>query len=121
MEQDDCVEKDVQLKAKIQHKGSELMGQLLKLSHKCQSITSFKRLCCFVIQVPLYMNVTLSSVRVSLYLVLSDPDHISRLILQDHIYSVLETWWVRVDICLPLSVRLYHITTIQKPSWCFVL
>lgn len=33
---------------------------------------------------PVCMNVTLSSVRVSLCLVLSEPDHISRLILQDH-------------------------------------
>lgn len=72
--------------------------QLLKRSHKCQSITSFRRLCCFVIQFPLYMNVTLSSVCVSLCLVLSEPDHISRLILQDRIFSVLETWWAKVDI-----------------------
>lgn len=37
---------------------------------------------------PLYMNVTLSSVCVSLCLMLSEPDHISRLLLQDHIFSV---------------------------------
>lgn len=59
---------------------------------------------------PLCMNV--SSVCVSVCLVLSEPDHIGRLILQDHMFGVPETWWAKVDSCMPLFMRLYCVTTI---------
>jgi len=50
LKEDDCEEKDGQRLAKAPQEGSELGDHLVKPSHECQSIVSFRRLCCFVIQ-----------------------------------------------------------------------
>ena len=93
--------------------------QLLKLSQEFQKYWLFEEIVLFCDL--LYMNVTLSSICVSLCLVLSESDHISRLILRDHIFSAAETWWVKADICASQCEAVSCNNPLKAPQGIFAL